>query len=105
MEEVNGVLNSLDGEAAGEGSVTKDKQDAVAWPERDRVIFELLYGCGIRNSELVGLDMGSVKWRGGAVVGRGKGGEGRLVPLGGEGAVGVEGLLPLWEGRVLCAGE
>src|SRR3984957_8478864 len=59
MEEVNRVLNSLE----GKGSVAKDKQDAAAWPERDRVIFELLYGCGIRNSELVGLDMGSVKWR------------------------------------------
>src|SRR5258707_2399002 len=61
MEEVNRVLNSLE----GEGSVAKDKQDAAAWPERDRGIFELLYGCGIRNSELVGLDMGRVKWRGG----------------------------------------
>ena len=30
--------------------------------ERDRVIFELLYGCGIRNSELVGLDLASLKW-------------------------------------------
>src|SRR5690348_14795717 len=27
-------------------------EEAAAWPERDRVIFELLYGCGIRNAEL-----------------------------------------------------
>src|SRR6266851_10176105 len=41
MEEVNRVLNSLDGEVSGEGSVAKDRQDAAAaWPERDRVIFE-----------------------------------------------------------------
>ena len=30
---------------------------SAAWPERDRVIFELLYGCGIRNAELVGIDL------------------------------------------------
>ena len=83
VEEVNRVLNSLEGKGAGK----KDGQDAVAWPERDRVIFELLYGCGIRNSELVGLDMGSVKWRDDAVLVRGKGKKERLVPLGDEAAV------------------
>ncbi len=36
---------------------TVSSEDAAAWPERDRVIFELLYGCGIRNAELVGLDL------------------------------------------------
>src|SRR5580700_1736044 len=42
VEEVNRVLNSLEGE------VKKQVGEAAAWPERDRVIFELLYGCGIR---------------------------------------------------------
>jgi integrase/recombinase XerC len=101
MEEVNRVLNSLE----GEGSVTKDKQDAVAWPERDRVIFELLYGCGIRNSELVGLDMGSVKWRDDAVLVRGKGKKERLVPLGDEAAVALRAYLPLREAKLLAAGK
>src|SRR5580698_3056948 len=63
VEEVNRVLNSLE----GEGKAKKDKADAAAWPERDRVIFELVYGCGIGNAELVGLAMGRVKW--GACVG------------------------------------
>ena len=27
--------------------------EVAAFPERDRIMFELLYGCGIRNSELV----------------------------------------------------
>jgi integrase/recombinase XerC len=101
MEEVNRVLNSLD----GAGATAKDKQDAAAWPERDRVIFELLYGCGIRNSELVGLDMGSVKWRDDAVLVRGKGRKERLVPLGDEAAVALKAYLPLREAKLLAAGK
>jgi integrase/recombinase XerC len=103
MEEVNRVLNSLDGETVGGSSVAR--QDAVAWPERDRVIFELLYGCGIRNSELVGLDMGSVKWRDDAVLVRGKGRKERLVPLGDEAAVALKAYLPLREAKLLAAGK
>src|SRR3984885_2003747 len=79
MEEGNRVLNSLEGEGGKQNEVS----EAAAWPERDRVIFELLYGCGIRNSELVGLDMGSVKWRDDAVLVRGKGEKERLGPRGG----------------------
>jgi integrase/recombinase XerC len=101
MEEVNRVLNSLE----SVGSVAKDKQDAAAWPERDRVIFELLYGCGIRNSELVGLDMGSVKWRDAAVLVRGKGRKERLVPLGDEAAVALKAYLPLRETKLQAAGK
>jgi integrase/recombinase XerC len=105
VEEVNRVLNSLDGEGASAGAAVKDKQDAVAWPERDRVIFELLYGCGIRNSELVGLDMGSVKWRDDAVLVRGKGRKERLVPLGDEAAASLKAYLPLREAKLLAAGK
>ena len=101
VEEVNRVLNSLD----GEGAAKKDGQDAVAWPERDRVILELLYGCGIRNSELVGLDLGSVKWRDDAVLVRGKGKKERLVPLGDEAAAALRAYLPLREAKLLAAGK
>jgi integrase/recombinase XerC len=101
MEEVNRVLNSLE----GEGAAKKESQDAAAWPERDRVIFELLYGCGIRNSELVGLDMGSVKWRDDAVLVRGKGKKERLVPLGDEAAIALKAYLPLREAKLLAAGR
>jgi integrase/recombinase XerC len=99
MEEVNRVLNSL------EGSETKKDDEAAAWPERDRAIFELLYGCGIRNSELVGLDMGSVKWRDDAVLVRGKGKKERLVPLGDEAAAALRAYLPLREAKLLAAGK
>ena len=101
VEEVNRVLNSLE----GGGVVRKDETDAAAWPERDRVIFELLYGCGIRNSELVGLDMGSVKWRDDAVLVRGKGKKERLVPLGDEAAVALKAYVPLREAKLLAAGR
>ena len=101
VEEVNRVLNSL--ESGGEKK--KAEADAAAWPERDRVIFELLYGCGIRNSELVGLDMGSVKWRDDAVLVRGKGRKERLVPLGDEAAVALKAYLPLREAKLLAAGR
>jgi integrase/recombinase XerC len=98
VEEVNRVLNSLEGEDSA-------KQETAAWPERDRVIFELLYGCGIRNSELVGLDMGSVKWRDDAVLVRGKGRKERLVPLGDEAAAALRAYLPLREAKLLAAGR
>ena len=101
VEEVNRVLNSLD----GEGAAKKDQPETAAWPERDRVIFELLYGCGIRNSELVGLNMGSVKWRDDAVLVRGKGRKERLVPLGDEAAAALRAYLPLREAKLMAAGK
>ena len=101
VEEVNRVLNSLEGDGAGK----KDEVEAAAWPERDRVIFELLYGCGIRNSELVGLNMGSVKWRDDAVLVRGKGKKERLVPLGDEAAAALRAYLPLREAKLYAAGK
>ncbi|MEI9979628.1 MAG: tyrosine-type recombinase/integrase [Edaphobacter sp.] len=126
VEEVNRVLNSLEGtsekrEGGAGGVLSQPSQstrrmghpdgigdsdgDASAWPERDRVIFELLYGCGIRNSELVGLDMGSVKWRDDAVLVRGKGRKERLVPLGDEAAAALRAYLPQRETKLLAAGR
>src|SRR5215467_10964459 len=56
--------------------------EVAAWPERDRLIFELLYGCGIRNAELVGIDLKDVHWANEAILVRGKGRKERYVPLG-----------------------
>jgi integrase/recombinase XerC len=99
MEEVNRVLDSL------EKPNKQEAAEAAAWPERDRVIFELLYGCGIRNSELVGLNMGSVKWRDDAVLVRGKGKKERLVPLGDEAAAALRIYMPLREAKLKAAGK
>ncbi|MBI2681804.1 MAG: tyrosine recombinase XerC [Acidobacteriales bacterium] len=54
----------------------------ATFPERDGAIFELLYGCGIRNSELVGMDLKDIDWKNEAILVRGKGKKERLVPLG-----------------------
>lgn len=51
---------------------------------RDRAMLEILYGCGLRVSELTGLTVGQVNLRQGLVRILGKGGKERLVPLGEE---------------------
>ncbi|MGH0038463.1 MAG: site-specific tyrosine recombinase XerD [Myxococcota bacterium] len=50
---------------------------------RDRAMLEVLYGAGLRVSELVGLGLSAVDRRGGLVRVTGKGGRDRIVPLGG----------------------
>lgn len=53
---------------------------------RDRAILEVLYGCGLRVSELCGLDCDHVDLQEGFVLVMGKGGKERIVPLSGEAA-------------------
>lgn len=56
--------------------------ESAAFPERDRLILELLYGCGLRNSELVGINLGDIYDAQDAILVRGKGRKQRLVPFG-----------------------
>jgi integrase/recombinase XerC len=79
--------------------------DVATWPERDRVIFELLYGCGIRNAELVGLDLRDIHWANEAILVRGKGRKERYVPLGDAAAEALRKYLSLREAKLAAAGK
>jgi integrase/recombinase XerC len=59
-------------------------------PARDRAIFEILYGCGIRVSELAGLNLEDIDRSQGWLRVRGKGRKERQVPLTGKAAESLE---------------
>lgn len=112
IEELNRVLNSLEGSGPrreGPGSRAQgpegEDEAAPAWPARDRVIFELLYGSGIRNSELCGLDLTSILWGDDAIRVFGKGRKERLVPLGDEAAAAIRAYLPERKEKLEAAGK
>src|SRR6202451_142394 len=69
IEEMNSVI---DGEMP----------EVAAFPERDRLMLELLYGCGIRNAELTGINLDDIRLRAEAMLIRGKGKKERYVPFG-----------------------
>ncbi len=48
-------------------------------------MLELLYGCGIRNSELIGINLDDIRVSAEAILIRGKGKKERYVPFGGFG--------------------
>ena len=69
IEEMNGVLDG-------------QMPEVAAFPERDRLMLELLYGCGIRNSELIGINLDDIRMSSEAILIRGKGKKERYVPFG-----------------------
>ena len=81
MEEINTVLDT-------------EMPDSAAFPERDRVIMELLYGSGLRNSELVGINLDHIHWSNGAILIHGKGSKQRIVPLGESAALAIREYIP-----------
>jgi len=56
--------------------------EVATFPERDRLMLELLYGCGIRNSELTGINVDDIRLSAEAILIRGKGKKERYVPFG-----------------------
>ncbi len=78
--------------------------DAASWPARERAILELLYGCGIRNAELTGLNLNDIHWANEAILVRGKGQKQRYVPLGDAAAGAVRAYLAERAARLQAAG-
>jgi integrase/recombinase XerC len=81
IEEMNSVI---DGEMP----------EVAAFPERDRLMLELLYGCGIRNSELTGINLDDIRLSAEAILIRGKGKKERYVPFGDAVKAGLSVYLP-----------
>src|SRR5215471_8260438 len=69
IEEMNSVLDG-------------PMPETAAFTERDRLMLELLYGCGIRNSELIGINLDDIRLSAEAILIRGKGKKERYVPFG-----------------------
>ncbi len=69
--------------------------EVAAFPERDRLMFELLYGCGIRNSELIGINLDDIRLSSEAILIRGKGKKERYVPFGDSVKVALTAYLPV----------
>jgi integrase/recombinase XerD len=74
--EVKGLLDSVSG--------------GVPIALRDRALLEVMYGCGLRASEAVGLDVNDVDLPRGFVRPHGKGNKERIVPIGREAGAAVK---------------
>ena len=81
IEEVNTVLDAA-------------MPECSAFTERDQAILELLYGCGIRNSELIGINVDDIRWSNELILVRGKGRKERFVPFGDSAKAAVQAYLP-----------
>ncbi len=105
-EDVNRVLDGMEqATASANKNPRKAADEGARWPERDRAIWELLYGCGIRNSELVGINLLDMHWSNDAILVRGKGRKERYVPLGDAAALAVREYLPSRAERLQKAGK
>lgn len=81
IEEMNSVLDG-------------QMPETAAFPQRDRLMLELLYGCGIRNSELTGINCDDIRLSAEAILIRGKGKKERYVPFGDSVKVALAAYLP-----------
>jgi integrase/recombinase XerC len=70
------------------------EQFQAAWPARDRAMLEFLYGCGLRASELVGMNLDDIDFTERWVRVRGKGRKERQAPYGSKAAAALERYLP-----------
>ena len=79
VEQVNAIIDAV-----------PQVQPERPFPVRDRALFEMLYGCGVRVSELVGLDLEDIDRAERWIRVRGKGRKERQVPFGSRAAEALE---------------
>jgi integrase/recombinase XerC len=87
IEEMNNVLD-------------EQMPEVAAFPERDRMMLELLYGCGIRNSELIGINTDDIRLSNEAILIHGKGKKERYVPFGDSVRIALAAYLPARQRRL-----
>jgi integrase/recombinase XerC len=87
IEEMNNVLDG-------------QMPEVAAFPERDRMMLELLYGCGIRNSELIGINTDDIRLSNEAILIHGKGKKERYVPFGDSVRIALAAYLPARQQRL-----
>lgn len=92
IEEMNSVLDG-------------QMPETAAFPQRDRLMLELLYGCGIRNSELTGINCDDIRLSAEAILIRGKGKKERYVPFGDAVKAALAAYLPLRHATLAEAGK
>ncbi len=68
---------------------------------RDRAMIELFYGCGVRLSELIGLNLGDINFSQGVISVLGKGSKQRILPLGRQAMGALEKYLSYRDGMAI----
>jgi len=100
-DEMNAFLDNLasppSGLAGRRKPTQKQRENEKLLLKRDRAILELLYGSGLRVSELVGLDFINVDTHGQMVRVLGKGRKERIVPYGEKAKRAIENYWPVRE--------
>jgi integrase/recombinase XerC len=96
-EELNNFLDALANEPVpAKGSRRRSaREDSKLVLGRDRAMLELLYASGLRVSELVGLDLGSIDRKGQMLRVLGKGRKERVVPYGDKAQVALKAYWPI----------
>lgn len=100
-EEMNAFLDKIAAGISGSKENRTKKRtpaselDARLMLKRDRAILEILYGSGLRVSELVGLDLGNVDRAGQMLRVLGKGRKERVVPFGSKALAALEAYWPV----------
>jgi integrase/recombinase XerD len=85
------------------GKLLAAPEGASPTAKRDRALLEVMYACGLRASETIGLELGDVDPREGVLRARGKGSKERLVPLGRKAIAAIDAYLR--GGRAQLVGE